>query len=104
MTFDLCLNDAHDDGVLTTYLVLMAITIVVDHQEIVGGEPHREAGNKDGSPFPTFSNRGGTHDIIGKDHRNEAKEDEDEEVTPTEIGEMGGVEETEEDAEDAHKE
>lgn len=99
MTFDLRLYDAHDDGALATHLVLMAVTIVVDHQEIVGGESHCKAGNQErGVPLTC------RYHIICEDHRNEAKEDEDEEVAPTEIGEMGGVEEAEEDAEDAHKE
>ena len=104
MLFDLCFNDTHDDGALATHLILMTITIVVDHQEIVSSKSHSEAGNKDRSPSPTFPKGGGTHDITGEDHRNEAKEDEDKEVTPSEIGEMSSVKETEEDAENAHKE
>ena len=99
MTFDLRLYDAHDDGTLATHLVLMSVSIVVDHQKIVGGEPHCEAGNQErGVPLTC------RYHIIREDHRNEAKEDKDEEVTPTKIGEMGGVEEAEEDTEDTHKE
>ena len=99
MLFDLCLNDTHNDGTFPTHLVLVAITVVVDHQKIVGGESHCETGNEKRN-VPLTS----CYHIVGEDHRNKAKEDEDENVTPTEIGEMGGIKETEEDAEDADKE
>lgn len=99
MLFDLCLNDAHNDGALATHLVLVAVTVVIDHQKIVGGEPHCEAGDEKRN-VPLTS----CYHIVGEDHRNKAKEDEDENITPTEIGEMGGIKETEEDAEDANKE
>ena len=41
------------------------------------------------------------HDVVGEEDGDESEEDEDEEIAPATIGEMGGVEEAEDDAEEA---
>ena len=76
----------------------MAVTVVVDHQEIVCSESHSKTGNEKRNAPCTIG-----HDIVGEDDRDESEENQHEDVTPAKIGEMGGIEETEDDTKDTDK-
>ena len=41
-------DDAHDNGALATEKVLVTVAVVVDHEEVVGGETHCEGCEKEG--------------------------------------------------------
>ena len=93
----LCLNDAHNYGTFAALEVLMAVSIVIDHQEVVGGKSHSKTCDDEGNVPPATG-----HHIVGEDNGDKAEEDEYKEVAPTKVGELGGVEETEHDTRDAH--
>ena len=93
---DLLVHCADYDGAFAAQFVLMAVAVVVDHQQVVGGEAYGETCDDEGDVPASVG-----HDVVGEYDGDETEEDEDEEVAPAEVGEACGVEEAEEDAQDA---
>ena len=99
ISLDARLHHADNNGALATHTVLVAVAVVVDHEEIVGRHSHSEACDDKGDVPSAIG-----HDVVGEDDGNESEEDEHQQVAPTEVGKACGVEEAEEDAEDTHDE
>ena len=74
---DLSVDDANDDGAFSALLVLMAITVVIDHQQVVGCHAHCCGGYNQGDVPATVG-----HHIVSEDDGHKSEEDEHEEVTP----------------------
>lgn len=89
------LAKADDEGALATDAVLIAIAIVVDDEQSVDGYATDEAQQEDAKV-----EREGLQ-VIGAAHGDKAEEEEHQQVAPAKVGEAGGVEEGEEDAEQA---
>ena len=89
------LAKADDEGALATDAVLITIAIVVDNEQGVDGDAADEAQEEDAEV-----EREGLQ-VVGAAHGDEAEEEEHQQVAPAEVGEAGGVEEGEEDAEQA---
>lgn len=89
------LAKADDECALATDAVLFTIAIVVDDEQGVDGDAADQAQKEDADVERE------SLQVIGAAHGDEAEKEEHQQVAPAEIREAGGVEEGEEDAEQA---
>ena len=76
------------------FAVLIDVTVVVDDEEVVGDQSVGDGTERDGQcPLASLQ-------IVGETYRHDAEEDENQEVAHGDVGEEGGVEETEHDTGD----